>query len=87
VITVEGTSLATSLDAGVLRDIAKQSNGTYYHADQAASLENVYRSVSVHLELTVNGQKTEVTSVFAGAGVLLFLVGAALSMRWFGRVL
>jgi len=87
VITVDGTSLATSLDAGVLRNIAKQSNGTYYHAGQAASLQNVYRSVSTHLELTVSGQKTEITSVFAGAGVLLFLIGAALSMRWFGRVL
>jgi Ca-activated chloride channel family protein len=87
VITVEGVSLATSLDATSLRQIAKQTNGTYYQADHAASLVNVYRNVSGHLQLTTSGEKTEITSVFAGAALLLVLVGAALSMRWFGRVL
>jgi Ca-activated chloride channel family protein len=84
VVTIDGFSIATSLDADLLKQVAKSSNGTYYHAAQAAALRNVYNSID--LKLTIHGEKTEVTSLFAAGGVLLLLIAAVLSMRWFGRV-
>jgi Ca-activated chloride channel family protein len=84
VVTIDGFSIATSLNADLLKQVAKSTNGTYYHAAQAAALRNVYGSID--LKFTVHGEKTEVTSLFAAGGVFLFLIAAVLSMRWFGRV-
>jgi Ca-activated chloride channel family protein len=84
VVTIDGFSVATSLDENLLKQIATTSNGTYFRAKDAASLEKVYGSVD--LKLTLAGSKKEVTGLFGAAGGLLFLFGGILSMRWFGRV-
>jgi Ca-activated chloride channel family protein len=84
VVNVDGFSVTTNLDEGLLRRIAKTSNGTYYHASEASKLTSVYSNID--LKLTVQGKKTEVTSLFAAGALVLFLVAAALSIRWFGRV-
>ncbi len=85
VVDINGFQVATALDANLLRGVARRSGGTYYAASDAASLRRVYDTID--LKLTVAERNTEITAIFAGAGVLLFLVAAALSMRWYGRVI
>jgi Ca-activated chloride channel family protein len=84
VVDVDGFQVATALHADLLRKIAQGTRGTYFSAADAASLRRVYASID--LELTVVGRTTEITAIFAGAGLVLFLVAAGLSMRWYGRV-
>jgi Ca-activated chloride channel family protein len=85
VVDVDGFRVATTLDAELLRGIAQRSGGKYFRAQDAASLDQIYRNID--LQLTVNGRKTEITALVAGSGLFLFLAGAALSLRWYGRVL
>ncbi len=84
VVDVSGFQVATALDPELLRGIAARSGGTYFAAEDAAALQRVYQTID--LKLTVSGRTTEVTAVVAGAGLLCFLAAAALSMRWYGRV-
>ncbi len=85
VVDVDGFQVATALDADLLRGVAKRSGGTYFSAGDATALRKVYDSID--LQLTIAGRKTEITALFAGAGLLLFLLAAGLSMRWYGRVI
>jgi Ca-activated chloride channel homolog len=85
VVNVDGFRVATSLDANLLRGIARRSGGEYFRAQDAAQLSQIYRTID--LQLTVNGRKTEITALVAGVGLFLFLAGAFLSIRWYGRVL
>ena len=85
VVDVDGFRVATTLDAELLRGIAQRSGGKYFRAQDAASLDQIYRTID--LQLTVNGRKTEITALVAGSGLFLFLAGAVLSLRWYGRVL
>jgi Ca-activated chloride channel homolog len=84
VVDVDGFSVATALDADVLTGIASVSDGTYFHADDAASLADIYDKID--LKLTSDSEKTEVTAVVTGVSVLLLVVGGALSLLWFGRL-
>ncbi len=84
VIEVEGFSLVTALDEVLLQQLADLTNGVYYAAADAATLAEIYDGVD--LQLTVEGEMTEVTALLAGLALLFFLIGGALSMRWFGRM-
>ncbi|MFZ0546495.1 MAG: VWA domain-containing protein [Candidatus Promineifilaceae bacterium] len=83
VIDIDGYSVATVLDEAVLKDIANLTNGEYYYASDTADLEDIYNQIDLHL--TIRGEKMEITSILAGVGLLMFLIGGGLSMVWFGR--
>ena len=83
VVEVDGFNVATHLDEPLLRALARRSSGTYFRAENAESLEEIYSSVD--LELTLSGDDMEITALLAGAGLLCFVFAAALSMVWFGR--
>jgi Ca-activated chloride channel family protein len=85
VVDVDGYQVATALDADLLRAIARGSRGTYFAATDAHALQRVYDSID--LKLTLAGRDTEITAIFAGVGLVLFLVAAGFSMRWHGRVI
>jgi Ca-activated chloride channel family protein len=85
VVEVDGFSVATALDADLLRGVARTSGGTYFAAGDAAALQRIYDSID--LKLTTVGRDTEITAIFAGAALVLILVAAGLSMRWSGRVI
>jgi Ca-activated chloride channel family protein len=85
VVDVDGFSVATALHADLLRGIARGSGGSYFAATDAASLQHIYDHVD--LKLTTVGRTTEITAIFAGAALALLLIGAGLSMRWYGRVI
>jgi Ca-activated chloride channel family protein len=84
ILQIDGYSVLSQLDEIILQEIAGLTNGSYYLADDPESLQEIYRNVD--LQLTIQGDKMEVTALFAGLGLLFFLVGGALSLFWFGRM-
>lgn len=84
VLEVDGFYILTQLNEPVLQEIASLTNGRYYHAEDEESLQEIYKNVD--LQMTIKGEKMEVTSILAGIGSFFFLIGGALSMLWFGRI-
>ena len=84
VLEIEGFSILSQLDEATLQEIASVTNGFYYHAEDQEALQEIYENID--LQLTIKGEKTEVTSIVAGISLLFFLLGGALSLLWFGRV-
>jgi Ca-activated chloride channel homolog len=83
-IQVDGFNIHTQLDEATLQAIADETNGTYYPASDAQSLDDIYHKVEI--QLTTRGQQMEITSLVGGLSGLLLLIGGALAMIWFGRV-
>lgn len=83
-LEVEGFIVHTQLDDVMLQQIAEITAASYFHAEDSERLEDIYDAVS--LQFTVKPEKTEVTAVFAGIGVLFLVIGALLSLVWFNRV-
>ena len=83
-IGFEGWSMRVRLDEPTLKNIAVLTQAEYFYAGTAADLKKVYQSLSS--KLVVEKKETEVTAFFAAAGALLALLGAGLSVWWFGRV-
>jgi Ca-activated chloride channel family protein len=84
ILQIEGYNILSRLDEMALQQIASMTNGEYYAGDDTASLLEIYRKVD--LQLTIAGERTEVTAIFAGLGLLCFLAGGMLSLLWFGRM-
>jgi len=84
VLQIDGFSVATALDEQVLTQIASVTNGTYYNAQDTATLAQIYKHID--LRTVTDPKKTEVTALFAGISTLLLLVGGAMSMVWSGRL-
>lgn len=83
-LEVNGFVVHTVLDEDILAQIAQTAGGTYYNAQTATDPQAVYANLTP--KLVVRPEKTEVTSVFTGASILIMLVGAAFSLVWFNRL-
>lgn len=84
VVDFGGRSMRAQLDATTLQAIADATEGEYYEATSASDLAGVYDSLSTRL---ISEKKlTEIAFIFAGAGALLAMAAAGLSMLWFGRI-
>ena len=83
-IGFEGWSMRVRLDEAALKQVALLTQAEYFYAGTAQDLMKVYQSLSSRL--VVEKKETEITAFFAAAGALLALLGAALSLWWFGRV-
>jgi Ca-activated chloride channel family protein len=84
VITVEGFSISSRLDEALLQQIAQLTGGAYVRADGRQDLTAVGEQID--LQLTVQPQTIEITSLFAVIGMLVLLMGGMFSLIWFGRV-
>ena len=84
VLEVDGFNVVTQLDEAALQNIASVTNGIYYHAADTESLQDIYKNVD--LQMTIKGEKMEVTSLLAGIGAFFFLIGGGLAMVWFGKI-
>lgn len=72
-------------DPATLRQMAAASGGQSYAAADAQRLSQVYERLGSQL-----GRKNEprqISSLFAAAALALLLAGAALTLRWFGRLI
>lgn len=83
-IEVNGFRVHTQVDEAALQQISTISEGQYFNAGTQEELEEIYQAIEPHL--VVDQDETEVTAVFAGASILLLLMGGILSMLWFSRV-
>lgn len=83
ILQVEGFNVLTQLNEATLMDIASLTNGFYYYADDEESLQEIYENID--LQLTVGGEKMEITAILAGISLLFLLAGGALSLLWYGR--
>lgn len=81
---IEGFTVRSRLDETTLQQIAELTGGTYSSADNEEDLQAIYDNLNP--ELVIKPQKTEVTSLFAGAGILVMIIGGALSLLWLGRL-
>ena len=68
-----------------MAEVAKASGGKSYTASDADKLKDVYERLGSLLG--TKNEKREITAGFAGGGLALLLLGAALSLRWFGRLI
>ena len=83
-LDVDGFKVHTQLDAATLQHISEVTGGTYYAAADEQDLHKVYDELDTRL--VVKPQMIEVTSLFAGASVLLLVVGGVFSLLWLGRL-
>jgi Ca-activated chloride channel family protein len=84
IVEVEGFQILTQLNEAALQEIANLTNGAYFYAEDTEALQEIYQDID--LQLTIRGEQMEVTSIFAGIGLLLLLIGGVLSMLWLGRI-
>jgi Ca-activated chloride channel family protein len=81
---VNGFTVHTSLNEPMLQQIAQVTEGDYYHAASGDDLRAIYENLG--LQLVIKPEDTEVTALFAGAGLLILLIGGICSMLWLSRV-
>ena len=81
---LNGFTVRSRLDEQTLQAIADQTGGTYTTAANAQDLGAIYDHLDP--QLIIKPQKTEVTALFAGAGMLVLLIGGTLSLLWLGRL-
>jgi Ca-activated chloride channel family protein len=84
IIGFEGWSMRVRLDEDTLKNIANITLGEYFYAGSAADLKKVYEALNT--KLVLEKKETEITALFAAAAGLMALLGAGLSVWWFGRV-
>jgi hypothetical protein len=81
---INGFNVFTRLDESTLQQIAQLTGGTYYNAESTQELDKIYADLNP--QLVVKPEKTEVTSLFAGASILVMLIGSTFSFLWFNRM-
>jgi hypothetical protein len=75
---------AAALDEALLTTVAQITGGAYQQSGDAQALAETTRAID--LRLTAKKEPLELTAPFAGAGLLLLLLGALLALRWHGRI-
>ncbi len=68
------------IDEETLKEIASATGGTYYSAESAGQLEQVFRQLPT--DVIVKHATTEVTAGFAAAGALLIALAMLLTLLW-----
>jgi len=83
-VHINGFSLHTQLDQATLQQISQITGGTYYNAQSAQDLLKIYDHLDT--QLLNKPEKTELTALFAGAGIFFMVIGGLFSLLWFGRL-
>jgi Ca-activated chloride channel family protein len=84
ILHIEGLTIRSRLNEDLLQQIAQITDGSYYNATTEQDLQTIYHNLNP--QLVIKPEKTEVTSLFAGVGVLILLIGGILSLVWFSRL-
>jgi Ca-activated chloride channel family protein len=83
-LEIGGFTIHTQLDEAMLQQISELTDGTYYNAENEEELQAIYENLNP--QLAIRPEKMEVTSIFAGASILVLLMGGTLSLLWLGRL-
>jgi Ca-activated chloride channel homolog len=81
---VNGFTVSTRLNEAMLKQIAQITGGEYYNATTEQDLRKIYDNITPQMQ--IKPEETEVTSLFAGASILVMLTGALFSLVWFSRL-
>lgn len=84
VLTVNGFTVHTRLDEQTLQQIAQITGGEYFNAQNEEELQSVYKDLIP--QLVIRPEEIEITSIFAGAGIIFLLTGGLFSFLWFNRL-
>lgn len=79
-----GGTVPVPPDPETLAQIAEISGGNAFEVGDASRLSEVYERLG--RSLTRKTEQRQITAGFAGGGLALLLVGAGMSLWWFGRV-
>jgi Ca-activated chloride channel family protein len=71
-------------DPETLRQIAEETGGRFFEAPNDADLQAVYEEIGS--QVASENEERELTAAFAGAGAVFLVLGAGLSLLWFGRI-
>jgi Ca-activated chloride channel family protein len=80
----QGQLLAVPPDPATLQEISRITGGTFTRAADAGQLDGVYKKLGS--KIGVRHVRREVSSSFAGAGLVLLLGGLGTGLRWRGRL-
>ena len=83
-VHINGFSLHTQLDEATLQQISQITGGTYYNAQSEQDLIKIYDYLDT--QLISKPEQTELTALFAGAGIFFMLIGGLFSILWFSRL-
>ena len=83
-LDVNGFTVHTQLNEALLQQISQLTGGVYYSAENEQDLHSVYENLVPRL--VIKPEKMEVTSIFAGASILVLLMGGTFSLLWFSRL-
>jgi Ca-activated chloride channel family protein len=83
-VEVDGYQLGTALDEALLTTVAQTTGGAYHRAGDADTLADTTKAID--LRLTTKKEPVELTAPFAGAALLLLLLGGLLGIRRHGRI-
>ncbi len=75
-----GGGFRRGIDEETLKQIADITGGTYYSAESAGELQDVFRNLPTYL--IIKHEVSEVSVVFAALGALLTVVSIVLSLMW-----
>jgi Ca-activated chloride channel homolog len=79
-----GGGFNSQLDEQTLQEIAKITDGKYFHATETDQLLSIYKNLNT--ELIVQTERTELTAWFTGFAGIFLLLGGVLSLLWFNRL-
>jgi Ca-activated chloride channel family protein len=83
-VQINGYNIFTQLDESILQQIAQVTGGSYFNAQSAQDLKTIYGNLDK--QLVIKPENMEITSFFAGGGLLVLLIGGLFSLLWFGRL-
>jgi Ca-activated chloride channel family protein len=81
---IDGFTIHSQLNEELLKGISQITDGSYYNADNQEDLKKIYENLDP--QLVIKPEKMEVTSIFAGASIFIFLIGGMFSILWFSRL-
>jgi Ca-activated chloride channel family protein len=74
------SGLRSGVDEGTLKKIADMTGGTYYSAESAGELQNVFQNLPTYL--IAKRETTEISVAFAAVGALLAATAILLALAW-----
>ena len=83
-LEIEGFKVHTQLNEAMLKDLSQLTGGAYFNAESEQDLLDIYKNLDT--QLVIRPEEMEITSILAGAGVLVLLIGGFFSLAWFSRL-
>jgi Ca-activated chloride channel family protein len=83
-LQVNGFLVHTALDEAALQGLSKVGGGNYFNAQGENGLGAIYERIEP--KFVIKPESMEVTSLLAGLGLVVLIIGGAFSLLWFGRV-